>query len=176
MSEKGIDKLTDKQTIFCHEYTKHWNATQAAITAGYPEKTARQIASQNLSKIYIQDYIRGLMTSAGIDRDSIVKTLSDAFNLDQTKLIEAVKEIITQGENGQTFTTYEFDTSVIPEDMRKFIDVEYTPSKGATLKSPPKLKLLENIIKVKGLFAPTKVEANIDWKQPPEIHFHSNDK
>lgn len=42
--------LTDKQKIFCQEYIKDLNATQAAIRAGYSEETARSIASENLSK------------------------------------------------------------------------------------------------------------------------------
>lgn len=50
-------KLTDKQIAFCIEYIKDWNATRAAIAAGYSEKTARNIASENLAKPYIADYI-----------------------------------------------------------------------------------------------------------------------
>lgn len=50
-------KLTDKQRRFCEEYVVDWNATRAAITAGYSKKTARQIATTTLSKVYIQDYI-----------------------------------------------------------------------------------------------------------------------
>jgi phage terminase small subunit len=33
--------MTDKQKRFCEEYVKDWNATRAAIAAGYSEKTAR---------------------------------------------------------------------------------------------------------------------------------------
>lgn len=50
-------KLTHKQRRFCEEYVIDWNGTRAAIAAGYSIKTARQIASENLSKPYIQDYI-----------------------------------------------------------------------------------------------------------------------
>ena len=42
--------LTPKQTLFVAEFGKDWNATQAAKRAGYSEKTARQIGSENLSK------------------------------------------------------------------------------------------------------------------------------
>lgn len=47
-------KLTDKQLEFCKQYTFDWNATKAAIRAGYSEKTARSIGSENLSKPDIQ--------------------------------------------------------------------------------------------------------------------------
>ena len=45
--------LTEKQKRFCDEYLIDLNATQAAIRAGYSEKTARQTATENLSKPYI---------------------------------------------------------------------------------------------------------------------------
>lgn len=48
-------KLTDKQELFAREYLKDLNATQAAIRAGYSEKTARATGSENLSKPDIAD-------------------------------------------------------------------------------------------------------------------------
>jgi len=49
--------MTPKQQKFVDEYLIDLNATQAAIRAGYSKKTARQIADQNLSKIYIKEAI-----------------------------------------------------------------------------------------------------------------------
>ena len=162
MSGKDIDNLNEQQIRFSHEYVKCWNGAQAARAAGYAKDSARVHASKLLSNNNVSEYIKGLMTSAGINRDSIIKMLSDAFNLDQTKLIEAVEEIQDHDkENGRTITTYKFDVNAIPEAMRKLIDVEYSPSKGAVLKSPKKLALLENIIKVLGLFAPDKHEVTV---------------
>lgn len=42
--------LTDKQKAFIEEYFIDFNATQAALRAGYSENTARSIGSENLSK------------------------------------------------------------------------------------------------------------------------------
>ena len=50
--------MTDRQKKFCEEYLIDLNATQAAIRAGYSEKTANRIASENLSKPDIQEYIQ----------------------------------------------------------------------------------------------------------------------
>ena len=47
--------------MFCKEYIIDLNATQACIRAGYSEKTARQIGSENLSKLNIQDEIAKLI-------------------------------------------------------------------------------------------------------------------
>ncbi len=54
-------KLTDKQEMFCLEYLIDLNATQAAIRAGYSEKTAHSIGNENLIKPLIQDRIAKAM-------------------------------------------------------------------------------------------------------------------
>lgn len=46
--------LTAKQQRFVDEYLIDGNGARAARSAGYSEKTARQIATENLSKPYIQ--------------------------------------------------------------------------------------------------------------------------
>lgn len=46
-------KLTKKQKDFCKYLASGLNATQAALKAGYSKKTARFIASENLTKPYI---------------------------------------------------------------------------------------------------------------------------
>jgi phage terminase small subunit len=54
-------KMTPKQQRFCDEYLIDLNATQAAIRAGYSEKNARNIASENLAKPNINAYITDRM-------------------------------------------------------------------------------------------------------------------
>lgn len=49
--------LTAKQKRFCQEYLIDLNATQAAIRAGYSEKTAKDIGCENLAKPNIKKYI-----------------------------------------------------------------------------------------------------------------------
>ena len=49
--------LTKKQIRFCEEYIIDLNATQAAIRAGYSEKTAEQLGYQLLQKTSVSDYI-----------------------------------------------------------------------------------------------------------------------
>ena len=44
------DKLTPKQQQFVREYLIDFNATQAAIRAGYSPKTAQVIGAENLKK------------------------------------------------------------------------------------------------------------------------------
>lgn len=55
-----MNKLTQKQETFCLKYFELGNATEAAIAAGYHRKTARFIASENLTKLNIQARIKEL--------------------------------------------------------------------------------------------------------------------
>jgi len=52
-----MQTLTPKQARFVQEYLIDLNATQAAIRAGYSERTAKQIATENLSKPIISKAI-----------------------------------------------------------------------------------------------------------------------
>ena len=52
-----MSNFTPKQARFVEEYLVDLNATQAAIRAGYSKKTARQVASENLTKPDIQEAI-----------------------------------------------------------------------------------------------------------------------
>ena len=47
--------MTEKQKLFCEEYLIDLNATQAALRAGYSEKTAYSIGNENLKKPEIQE-------------------------------------------------------------------------------------------------------------------------
>ena len=49
--------LSLKQKRFCEEYAISGNATDAAKKAGYSEKTAYSIGTENLKKPEIQNYL-----------------------------------------------------------------------------------------------------------------------
>lgn len=79
-------KLTDKQELFAREFIKDLNATQAAIRAGYSEKTARTIGSQNLTKLDIADRIAELKADrneeVGVDAAYVLKRLVEIDQMD----------------------------------------------------------------------------------------------
>lgn len=50
-------KLTDKQARFVDEYLIDLNATQAAIRAGYSEKTAQEQSSRLLSNVKVKEAV-----------------------------------------------------------------------------------------------------------------------
>lgn len=64
-------KLTDKQKRFVDEYLIDCNATQAAIRAGYSEKTADRIGHENLKKLEISKAISEKMNAK--QKETIMK-------------------------------------------------------------------------------------------------------
>ncbi|HDC4357504.1 terminase small subunit [Enterobacter cloacae] len=85
--------LTDKQEMFCREYLIDLNATQAAIRAGYSEKTANEQGAQNLAKVSIQSRISELKAERNdridIDADYVLKRL---FDIDQMDVLDILTE------------------------------------------------------------------------------------
>ncbi|HGJ5865897.1 terminase small subunit [Arsenophonus nasoniae] len=78
--------LTNKQEAFCREYLIDLNANQAAIRAGYSEKTAKDIACQNLAKLNIQKRIQTLMEERKnrieVNADYVLKRLVEIDQMD----------------------------------------------------------------------------------------------
>ena len=90
-------KMTAKQMRFCDEYLIDLNATQAAIRAGYSQKNARNIASENLAKPYIKEYIEARMAekeSALIaDQNEVLKYLTSVMRGESQSEVVVVENI-----------------------------------------------------------------------------------
>lgn len=78
-------KLTPKQETFCLEYLVDLNATQAAIRAGYSEKSAKRIAVQLLTKSHLTARIQSLRS----ERQKRVAVTSDYV---LTTIIETIEQ------------------------------------------------------------------------------------
>lgn len=100
--------MTNKQKRFCDEYLVDLNATQAAIRAGYSKSSARQIATENLTKPYIQTYIKNRMDekekSLIADQDEVLKYLTSVVR-GQSKSEVVVVEGVGLGESVATKIT-----------------------------------------------------------------------
>lgn len=99
-----MENLTPKQRIFCEEYVIDWNATRAAIKAGYSESSAYAIGSENLKKLELQQYIehiqKDLSKLAGVSALMNVKELHKiAFDpegkpMEKMKAIEVINKML----------------------------------------------------------------------------------
>jgi phage terminase small subunit len=68
--------LTNKQQAFIQHYLTCWNATEAARRAGYSEKTARAIGSENLTKPDIQTAINSRIREFQATADEVLLRLT----------------------------------------------------------------------------------------------------
>lgn len=127
-------KLTDKQEAFCQEYVKDYNATQAAIRAGYSENTAQQIGSENLSKLVIRERIDEIRAEIyqrnKVTIDEIVNGLGELFRVDTTEIFDEegnIKPIDKMSEKARKaiksiqVQTYTYDNG--SESVKKKIEL-----------------------------------------------------
>ena len=74
--------LTAKQTRFISEYLVDGNGSAAAVRAGYSQKTARAIATENLTKPAIQNALQARQsadaTRLSIKLDDVLAGLQEA--------------------------------------------------------------------------------------------------
>ncbi len=102
-------KLTDKQHRFVDEYLIDFNATQAAIRAGYSKKTAKDIGCQNLAKLNVQEAIAEMKKKDSerleITRECLINLQQEIIDiaLGRKTVVKSVKiknyeqeEIVTQ--------------------------------------------------------------------------------
>jgi phage terminase small subunit len=73
--------LTAKQQLFITEYLVDFNATQAAIRAGYSERTAQEQGSRLLSNVMVQEAIaearKGRIERVEWTADEILRDLKE---------------------------------------------------------------------------------------------------
>lgn len=124
-------KLTVRQKKFADAYIKTGNATQSAITAGYSKKTAGRIASENLKKGYLMDYIQSktdkIEVEDKVDLERAIQMLSDIANGKPVKSLSKM----TNNKNGK---------------VTKDITYEFSPD------FDQRLKALEHLVKINGGF------------------------
>jgi phage terminase small subunit len=99
--------LTAKQQRFVDEYLIDLNATQAAIRAGYSQKTARSISNENLTKPDIQAAIeKGMQARSGrveITQDMVLRELAKIGFSDIRKVVRWGETMVrmVDGEEGE---------------------------------------------------------------------------
>lgn len=77
MSEEANTKLTAKQQLFVDNYLIHFNATKAAIQAGYSEKTAYSQGQRLLKNVEISRLIETRLKESRMNSDEVMKMMKD---------------------------------------------------------------------------------------------------
>ena len=175
-------KLTAKQKRFCDEYLIDLNATQAAIRAGYSEKTANEQGARLLAKVSVQQYIQDRkqkrIERTEITQDMVLKELAliaFANNTDYAKVIEKQAMIEVEGNmvpmldadgNPVMYRTIEPTlTDELTEEQKKALAVIKKGRDGFEIKSYDKVRALELLGKHLGMFE-EKIEVNGQVNNP----------
>ena len=153
----NLDNLTPKQRRFIEEYLIDLNATQAAIRAGYKKSAARQIGSENLSKLDISEAVAELQAERSkrgqIKADNVVAELAKiAFS--------SMRHYLRRTHDG---TLYVDTTDTTPEQLdalKRFKTRDFKDGRGEDAREmqeieielPDKIRTLELLGKHLGLF------------------------
>lgn len=104
-----MNKLTEKQKAFCKEYIVDLNGAQSAIRAGYSARTAKEQASELLTKPNIKKYIQKLMDKKNnkliASQDEVLQLLTDIArgnHKETTETIEKVGSMVTRRKEEST--------------------------------------------------------------------------
>lgn len=103
--------LNEQRKRFCLEYLIDLNATQAAIRAGYSERTAAATASRLLRNVNIQDYI-----------NKILHEKEDALIAKQDEVLKTLTRIMRREELETVVVTVKKRKSYYDERGKKVID------------------------------------------------------
>ena len=151
-------KLTVKQKRFVDEYLVDFNATQAALRAGYSKKTANTIAAQNLAKLSIQTEIsrrqKDLQRRTEVSQDRVVKELARVAFSNATNAVQVQPRTIV-GADGKEIviqTVVLTATAELTDDQRAAISQIKQGANGIEIKMYDKLKALELLGRHIGMF------------------------
>jgi phage terminase small subunit len=80
--------LSNKRMAFVNEYLVDFNATQAAIRAGYSEKTAQAQSSRLLSNVIVSDEIKAHLDEKAMSADEVLTRLADMARSDMGDFLD----------------------------------------------------------------------------------------
>lgn len=178
-----VAKLNERQERFCNEYLIDLNATQAAIRAGYKEKTAYSMGQRLLKNVEVQNYIQerkqDRVERTEITQDMVIRELAMiAFSnaADYASIIE--KQAVINTENGVAVSLFDEDgnpvmyrtvepvlTAELTEEQKRALAVIKKGKDGFEVKPYDKVRALELLGKHLGMFT-EKVEMSGQVNNP----------
>jgi phage terminase small subunit len=153
--------LTDKQELFCQRYLIDFNATKAAIAAGYSEDSASAIGWENLRKPEIQARIAELRTEMGkgfnITRERIAQEYARLAFFDIRKIHTVDGAIMPVNQFGDdeaaAVAGIEVEETDITDDDGQVMET----GRVKKIKLADKRAALDSLVKLMGYAAPDKI-------------------
>ncbi len=98
--------MNDKQEVFIQEYLIDYNATQAAIRAGYSKRSARAIGNRLLTKDDISQEIKDRVSEKTMKADEVLTRIADIARGDMADLMDITTsgftlKLMEKDENGE---------------------------------------------------------------------------
>lgn len=142
-----MTKLTERQKRFCDEYLIDNNATQAAIRAGYSERTAKSQGQRLLTNVDVAAYLEkrreACIERTQITQDRVLIELAKVAFADGT-------DFATVGKRNRVTLT---PTEDLPSEKRAAVASVKKGAKGAVeVKTYDKVKALELLGKHLGMW------------------------
>lgn len=162
-----MSDLTAKQEAFVAEYLVDLNATQAAIRAGYSEKTARQVGSENLSKPDIADAIAEAREQqanrTGVTADMVIRELARIGFSDLRKVLTPGGSLIDpqDWDDDTAAAIASVEVVTLSGERSRDEDGNKIVERTHKLKVWDKNSALEKLGKHLGIFTDDKAGANV---------------
>ena len=160
-----VAKLNERQERFCNEYLIDLNATQAAIRAGYKEKTAYSMGQRLLKNVEVQNYIQerkqDRVERTEITQDKVIRELAliafsnaaDYANVVERQAILDGVPLEDKDGNPVMYRTVEpVLTAELTEDQKRALSVIKRGKDGFEVRPYDKVRALELLGKHLGLF------------------------
>jgi phage terminase small subunit len=151
--------LNERQEKFCIEYLVDFHVTNAAIRAGYSEKTAYSIGSENLKKPEIQERLKELQKedaeSKKISREKVIAEYAKLAFFD-------IRKVLTVDGGLKETTEWDDDSAAAIAGLESFDEKDR--ASGEVLGIVRKIKVsdkraaLDSLCKVLGYNSPEEIK------------------
>jgi phage terminase small subunit len=133
-----LEDLDPKRRRFVEEYAVDWNATQAAIRAGYSAKTAQQQGSRLLLNVVVQEALGEIMQ----ERAERCKVTVDDAIAELTKLGFAnMLDYMRIGEDGDPFVDLSALTKAKAAGLIEFTCEDFKDGRGEDARDVRRVKI-----------------------------------
>jgi len=148
-------KLTRKQELFCFEYLKNFNATQAAVEAGYSKKTAYSQGQRLLKNVEVKQLIEKLsqksLNKVDMDIDKAFALMVKHATYDSKDFFDITNITLKDSKDKEYNETIISLKNIEQLDGTLISEIKQTKD-GIQIKLPDRQKALDQIGKVLEMF------------------------